>query len=140
MSGKLTFNEESPFADWVRERVADARSDARCVAHIDDSDVRTRQVQEDGQIKDGAHGSHGTKNINQVIGFVTEGYLRELADELEQLEQEMDRTNQEIERIGARKAELEAQRDLAQAVLGVDWTDIDVQSADAGIAMLHRRA
>ena len=137
MSGKLTFNEESPFADWVRARVADARSDARCVAHIDDSDVRTRQVQEDGQIKDGAHGSHGTKNINQVIGFVTEGYLRELADELEQLEQEMDRTNQEIERIGARKAELEAQRDLAQAVLGVDWTDIDVQSADAGIAMLH---
>ncbi len=71
MSGKLTFNEESPFAYWVRARVADARSDARCVAHIDDSDVSTRQVQEDGQIKDGAHGSHGTKNINQFIVFVT---------------------------------------------------------------------
>ena len=137
MSGKLTFNEESPFAGWVRARVADARSDARCVTHIDDSDVRTRQVQEDGQIKDGAHGSHGTKNISQVIGFVTEAYLRELADELERLERTMDRANGEIERISARKAELEAQRDLAQAVLAVDWNDIDVQTADTNIAMLH---
>ena len=137
MSGKLTFNEESPFAGWVRARVADARSDAQCVTHIDDSDVRTRQVQEDGQIKDGAHGSHGTKNISQVIGFVTEAYLRELADELERLERTMDRANGEIERISARKAELEAQRDLAQAVLAVDWNDIDVQTADTNIAMLH---
>ncbi len=115
---------------------------ARAISHIPHASMARRNwqfvdVQEDDQIKAGAHGSHGTKNISQDIGFVTEGYLRDLADELEQLEQEMDRTNQEIERIGARKAELEAQRDLAQAVLGVDWTDIDVQSADAGIAMLH---
>ena len=49
LSSKLTFNVESPFADWLRARVTEARYDAWCVEAIDDTNETTRQVQRDGR-------------------------------------------------------------------------------------------
>lgn len=78
MSSKLQYQEDSPFAGWLKNQTTSPRFDARCVHAIDDMNHDERQVQSDGQIKSGDRGFHGSKGLHQVIGFMNEQYLAEL--------------------------------------------------------------
>lgn len=139
LSGRLTFNDESPFAAWVRRRVADPRTDARCVEAIDDLDEDGRQVQRDGQIKDGRRGSHGTKGMAAVIGFVTERYLAELRHEIVQAGDALAHADARVGELDAEARGLDAAHALAERLRDYDWQDVDANGVQLRIEELLAR-
>lgn len=139
LSGRLTFNDESPFAAWVRRRVADPRTDARCVEAIDDLDEHGRQVQRDGQIKDGRRGSHGTKGIAAVIGFVTERYLDELRREIAQAGDALVHADAHVKELDAEARGIETAHALAERLRDYSWQDVDANGVQLRIEALLTR-
>ncbi|KFI59494.1 ATP-binding protein [Bifidobacterium cuniculi] len=137
LSGKLRVK-ESPFAGWVRERIAADDVDARCVQAIDDRDT-TRQVQPDGQLKAGIRGSHGTRGLEPVIGFVTEEYLRQLEARIGQVRAQLEELEGRLADLDRQHDLLEAWRVLAAAVTDDSWDAVDVASRDARAAHLEER-
>ncbi|WP_338526864.1 ATP-binding protein [Bifidobacterium animalis subsp. lactis] len=139
LSSKLTFNVESPFADWLRARVTEARYDAWCVEAIDDTNETTRQVQRDGQIKEGRKGSHGTKNMPAVIGFVTDAYLRDLEADIAEARKTRDAATRDLEQYDVQLNALEQRHSLAQTLQDHAWNDIDAYGVEEEIASLQQR-
>lgn len=139
LSGRLMFNDESPFAAWVRRRVCEPRTDARCVEAIDDLDEDGRQVQRDGQIKDGRRGSHGTKGMTQVIGFVTEGYLAELRREIGQAGDALAHAQARVKELDAESRRLEDAHALAERLHDYSWQDVDANGVQLRIEALLAR-
>lgn len=136
LSGKLTFNEDSPFIGWLRARVASDASDALCVDAIDDASAE-RQVQRDGQIKSGKRGSHGTKGMKPVIGFVTETYLNELKVKIAAAKERLNQAIAARDAFDNDVAKLQAKHDLAQALQDTAWADIDAQAVEDRITQLR---
>ena len=139
LSGVLTFNDESPFAPWVRARVADARSDARLVDAIDDLDEGERQVQRDGQIKDGRRGSHGTKGVASVIGFVTARYLDELRKEIDAAATAVASSDERVRELDVEMRRLEHAHALAERLRDNTWEDVDANGVEERMTRLRAR-
>ena len=137
MSSKLRFRDDSPFTPWLRERTRSPRHDALCVERIDDTDHTHRQVQPDGQAKSDRRGEHGVKDRRQIIGFVTETYLADLRDRINEARAAdetalaaFDETKRALERLDAQDA-------LAREIAYTDWTDIDETGVRDTIATLE---
>ncbi|NMM94321.1 ATP-binding protein [Bifidobacterium oedipodis] len=137
MSSKLRYREDSPFLGWLKEQVAAERLDARCVEQIDDSDRATRQIQHDGQLKSGAHGFHGTKDRQYIIGFVNERFLDELRERITDAGKRIDAIGQQYEQAKQRIERLRDERDLAHSIERLDWSAVDVDAARAKVEGLR---
>lgn len=128
LSGKIVVK-DSPFSDWVQERIRSERVDARCVEDAHDLDGHARQITLAGQIRDGRRGSHGETGATPIIGFTNEARLdaieQDTARVAEQLASIVDR--QRV--VSAELTALERRRDAHQYRLDVDWDAIDVDTA-----------
>ncbi|EFA23131.1 ATP-binding protein [Bifidobacterium gallicum] len=138
LSEKLRFNDTSPFAAWVRHAVQQPQYDAVCVEHIDDS-ITTRQIQTDGQFKEGTRGAYGSKNIADLIGFVDPEYLAQLDTQYRAAQLRYNEA--EKARSAAKEAlkTFENQHDLYRDVTKLTWNEVDVRSAVRTIKDLEER-
>lgn len=126
MSSKLQYQEDSPFAGWLKNQTTSPRFDARCVHAIDDMNHDERQVQSDGQIKSGDRGFHGSKGLHQVIGFMNEQYLAELKNQLDKAEQALQNADRRSEQMSNAISLLQDEHELARIVADMPWSKIDV--------------
>lgn len=99
----------------------------------------TRQAQRDGQIKEGRKGSHGTKNMPAVIGFVTDAYLHDLEADIAEARKTRDAATRDLEQYDVQLNTLEQRHSLAQTLQDHAWNDIDAYGVEEEIASLQQR-
>lgn len=137
LSDRLRFREDSPFADWLRERTADRNLDALCVDAIDDTDRERRQVQADGQIKSGGRGQHGVKDGDEIIGFVNETYLGDLERRIAEAGHDLEQATDDVDSARRQTDMLRGKHELADLLAYTTWEDVDVEGARHAVADLE---
>lgn len=127
LSSKLVFDEASPFAPWLRERVRE--HDFVCVDSPEDLNGSEAQMTREGQERVGSKGAHGHAESSLVIGFENERLVRELEGQLSDVRRDLTACQGDLRAQARREALLGATHDLALWVGEHDYDAVDVGGA-----------
>ena len=138
ISGKLAYR-DSPFAGWVRSRVAAEGTDALCVDGPEQLRGPGKRVTAHGQTRSGMRGAHGGR-IRHVIGFTNTERLAEIEARLDEIDVVLKALDRKRQRIAEEITHLSRQRDAHRAVESTVWRDIDPDGiADEAKRLQDRR-
>ena len=133
LSGKLAYK-DSPFGNWVQERLRRTGVDWMCVDSVEDLGGAGRRVTVTGQTRDGSRGAHGHSNVPPIIGFDNTARITEMAARVVNIEgQVLGLAKQEAE-LRRRSDALRVDKDAAQYLVDTEWQSIDVAAVEASIA------
>lgn len=130
LSANLKCDSKSALGAAALNICAAKANDAKLVSRIDDED-EMRQVQADGQIKDGNRGRYGTKGTKQIIGFADAAFIK-------QLEREVSHASEVLEAAQKQRAQIEAdteafrlESNLLMRMKATTWENVDAKTAEA---------
>lgn len=132
VSGKLVYK-ESPFTNWVVDRVAQDHTDARCVESTDELRGHGLRVTPSGQTRRGRGGAHGNYTGGNVIGFSKEERLAEIVERLDEIETVLIQLDVEETMLSNERHLLDGLRRGHDAVAAATWKHIDLEGCDQAI-------
>lgn len=136
VSGKIAFK-ESPFSQWVQDRVSERGVDHVCVANTAAMSSTDPCVTPAGQTRYGDKGAHGESGDGYIIGFSNERRLADIEQLLADLEPQIAAARKRIAEVRDRHSDLRLQRDAHKYVRNTEWANIDVLGIDLRIAELE---
>jgi uncharacterized protein YPO0396 len=105
ISGKLDFK-DTPFTNWVLDRLTGDDTDALCVNTPDEFSGSGQRVTINGQTRRGRSGAHGSNNAPYVIGFSSVDRLREIDGRISELNTLIGDLGQQEQDLNARSTAL----------------------------------
>lgn len=139
VSGKLAYA-DSPFADWVQERVTSHRVDHLCVATARDLDGgREPRVTPAGQTRDGDRGAHGDSGDGSIIGFSNTRRLADIQAELDELEPQIAALQVSIDAVRSKQSSLQLRKEAHTFVIDTVWEAIDHAGVAARITAVEQQ-
>lgn len=138
ISGKLVFNEESPFYPWLHRKVCDEKVDALCVDSPTQLDGDGLRVTMRGQTRLKQRGAHGRNPREEsVIGFDNRRKLGCIAEEIAEASDRYGKLVGQRERVEGELHGLEHRKDACTFVLDRAFEAIDVASAEVALSTLE---
>ena len=135
LSEMLDFDEESPFAGWLKNTVRDENHDALRVKSARELSGEGRRVTINGQTRDGNRGAHGRdENAEGIIGLDNTAKIEQLRAQLVALNEPWQKAQKAVE---AAKEALRAateRKAAAERIARFEFADIDVEGAEAMLA------
>lgn len=126
ISGRLVFNDASPFAGWVRDRVTLPGTDHLCVDDPAQLGGSTAKVTINGQTSRGRRGAHGRNpDSRPILGFSNEALREDLRQELRRLKVQEGTIREGAARIATALQQLADLFHAHTLVGAADWPSID---------------
>lgn len=135
ISGKLDFK-DTPFTNWVLDRLTGDDTDALCVNTPDELSGGGQRVTINGQTRRGRSGAHGSNNAPYVIGFSSVDRLREIDGRISELNTLIGDLGQQEQDLNARSTALVNAKSAHDHIVGTAWAAIDEGGITAQIKEL----
>jgi uncharacterized protein YPO0396 len=135
ISGKLDYK-DTPFTNWVLDRLTDDNTDALCVNTPDELSGNGQRVTINGQTRRGRSGAHGRNNAPHVIGFTNTERLREIDDRLLELNTLIGDLGKQEQALNTRSAALVNDKSAHDHIVGTAWAAVDESGITAQIKEL----
>jgi uncharacterized protein YPO0396 len=124
ISGKLDYK-DTPFTNWVLDRLTDDNTDALCVNTPDELSGGGQRVTINGQTRRGRSGAHGSNKAPYVIGFSSADRLREIDGRISELNTLIGEFGKQERGLNARSAALVNDKSAHDHIVGTAWAAID---------------
>ena len=132
ISGKLDYK-DTPFTNWVLDRLTDDNTDALCVNTPDELSGHGQRVTVNGQTRRGRSGAHGSNNAPYVIGFSNADRLREIDDRIRDLDAIIGDLGKQERALTQQSNALLADKSAHEHIVATDWALIDEDGISARI-------
>ena len=136
ISGKLMYK-DSPFSDWVVDRISSHGVDHLCVNSTDQLAGEDPRITRSGQTRRGRDSAHGRLDSPPIIGFNNADLIASLEEEMRGIDAQIAALASEAKDVLDRLRALQTTKEAHQLVLDTDWAAIDVDGVEADITA-HR--
>ena len=138
ISGKLDYK-ETPFTNWVLDRLTDDNTDALCVNTPDELSGHGQRVTINGQTRRGRSGAHGSNNAPYVIGFSNADRLQEIDDRIRELDDIIGDLGKQERALTQQSNALHADKTAYDHIVATEWALIDEDGINARITELTQQ-
>lgn len=138
ISGKLDYK-DTPFTNWVLDRLTDDNTDALCVNTPDELSGHGQRVTVNGQTRRGRSGAHGSNNAPYVIGFSNADRLSEIHDRIRELDDIIGNLGKQERALTQQSNALLADKSAHEHIVATDWALIDEDGISARINHLTQQ-
>lgn len=136
ISGRLVFKEDSPFVDWVKQRVQQGGTDHLCV-EVGDLGGPGARVTKEGQTSRGTKGAAGrNRGQSDILGFSNEQRIADLTEQAHNVATQLEAIAGSLRDISVKQERHSQLTRAYRTVLDTDWADLDLDAADDRISEL----